>query len=151
MVWLNVSTALFKVMLRKFVRERVYLPYLLFAYREVPCQSTGYSPFELLYGRMVRGPLAVIKETWLEKQPSEKSLVSHVLEIRRRLATMQKAVQERMKSTQETQKRLYDVHSSRRRLQVSDMALVLLPTPGSKLEVSWQGPYTVTKELNDGP
>ena len=43
-----------KVMLRKFVREHVqnwdkYLPYLLFAYREVPCQSTGYSPFELLY------------------------------------------------------------------------------------------------------
>ena len=38
-----------KVMLRKFVRKRVRnwdkcLPYLLFAYREVPCQSTGYSP-----------------------------------------------------------------------------------------------------------
>ena len=33
---------------------------------------------------------------------------------------------------------------------MGDEALVLLPTPGSKLEVSWQGPYTVTKELNDG-
>ena len=99
---------------------------------------------------MVQGPLAVIKETWPQKQPSEKSLMSHVLEIRRRLATMQQAVQEHMKSTQETQKRLYDIHSSRRRLQVGDEALVLLPTPGSKLEVSWQGPYTVTKELNDG-
>ena len=52
-------------MLKKFVQERVqtwdkYLPYLHFAYREVPCESTGYSPFELLYGRTVRGPLAVI-------------------------------------------------------------------------------------------
>ena len=28
--------------------------------------------------------------------------------------------------------------------------MVLLPTPGSKLEVSWQGPYRVTKVLNDG-
>ena len=27
------------------------LPYLLFAYREVPQSSTGFSPFELLYGR----------------------------------------------------------------------------------------------------
>ncbi|PFX14793.1 Transposon Ty3-I Gag-Pol polyprotein [Stylophora pistillata] len=47
-----------KSMLRKFVRERVqtwdkYLPYLLFASREVPCESTGYSPFELLYGRTI--------------------------------------------------------------------------------------------------
>ena len=32
-----------------------FLPYLLFAYREVPQASTGFSPFELLYGRQVRG------------------------------------------------------------------------------------------------
>lgn len=48
-----------KSMLKKFVAERVqtwdkYLPYLLFAYREIPNESTGYSPFELLYGRSVR-------------------------------------------------------------------------------------------------
>ena len=44
-----------KFTLRKFVNACVqnwdkYLPYLLFAYREVPSKSTGYSPFELLYG-----------------------------------------------------------------------------------------------------
>ncbi|KAK3732350.1 hypothetical protein QZH41_000535 [Actinostola sp. cb2023] len=76
-----------KAMLKKFAGEHVqtwdkYLPYLLFAYREVPTESTGYSPFELLYGRMVRGPLAVIKETWLERQPPNDNLLSHVLEIR---------------------------------------------------------------------
>ena len=36
------------------------LPYLLFAYREVPQASTGFSPFELLYGRAVRGPLDIL-------------------------------------------------------------------------------------------
>ena len=142
-------------MLKKFVRERVtnwdmFLPYLLFAYMEVPCESTGYSPFELLYGRSVRGPLAVIKETWLEKHPSKESLMRHVLEIRRRLAMIQKAVQEHMAKTQRTQKRLYDVRSSKRRLEVSDKALVLLSTPGGKLEVSWQGPFKVTKVLRTG-
>ena len=71
--------------------------------------------------------------------------VAHVLEIRRRLAMMQQAVQ-----SQEEQKRLYDIYSSRRRFEVGDKALVLLTTPGSKLEVSWQGPYIVTKVLNDG-
>ena len=29
------------------------IPYLLFAYREVPQASTGFSPFELVYGRNV--------------------------------------------------------------------------------------------------
>ena len=28
-------------------------------------------------------------------------------------------------------------------------ALVLLPTPGSKLEMKWQGPFTVTRALED--
>ena len=30
------------------------IPHFLFAYREVPSQSTGFAPFELLYGRQVR-------------------------------------------------------------------------------------------------
>ena len=40
------------------------LPYLLFTYREVPHTSTGFSPFELLYGRQVQGPLDILSETW---------------------------------------------------------------------------------------
>ena len=144
-----------KSMLRKFVSNRVqtwdkYLPYLLFAYREVPCASTGYSPFELLFGRTVRGPLTVVKESWLEKKPTEGNLISHVLEIRRRLATMQQIVKTNLEHTQRKQKHLYDAHSSRRRLEVGDKALVLLPSPGSKLEIQWQGPYTVTKVSEDG-
>ena len=144
-----------KSMLKKFVRERVqtwdkYLAYLLFAYREVPCESTGYSPFELLYGRRVRGPLAVIKETWSEGSSSGDNLITHFLEIRRRLATMQQVVQESLKKAQGKQKRLHDIHSSKRRLEVGDEALDLLPTPGSKLEMRWQGPFKVTRALEGG-
>ena len=40
------------------------IPYLLFAYREVPQSSSGFSPFELLYGRTVKGPLDVIHGAW---------------------------------------------------------------------------------------
>ncbi|CAM4682003.1 unnamed protein product [Caretta caretta] len=50
-----------KMMLKTFMNQHPqdwdkYLPHLLFAYREVPKESTGFSPFELLYGRRVRGP-----------------------------------------------------------------------------------------------
>ena len=38
------------------------LCWVLFGYREVVNETTGFSPFELLYGRSVKGPLTLIKE-----------------------------------------------------------------------------------------
>ena len=35
---------------------------LLFTYREAPQEATGFSPFELLYGRTVCGPVQIFKE-----------------------------------------------------------------------------------------
>ena len=55
------------------------LSYLLFSYREVPQASTGFSPFELLYGRSVRGPMDVLREIWEAREDSEESVVSYVL------------------------------------------------------------------------
>ncbi len=43
---------------------------LLFAYREAPQSTLKFSPFELLYGRAVRGPLQVLRELWDEDVPS---------------------------------------------------------------------------------
>ena len=98
----------------------------------------------------MRGPLAIVKESWVEKKSAEGNIMSHVLEIRRRLATMQEIVRENMKQAERKQKRVYDSQSSHRRLEIGDKALVLLPSPGNKLEMCWQGPYTVTKVLKDG-
>ena len=44
------------------------LPFVLFAYREVPQSSTGFSPYELIYGRDVCGPLDVVKECWTRSE-----------------------------------------------------------------------------------
>ena len=53
-----------KNMLRKFVSDDPrswdkMIDLLMFAYREVPCVTTGFSSFELMYGRTARGPLLV--------------------------------------------------------------------------------------------
>lgn len=58
---------------------------------------------------------------------------------------MQQVVQENLKQDQGKQKWLYDTHNSKQRIEVGDKVLVLLPTPGSKLEMRWQGPFTVIK------
>ena len=48
-----------KAMLRRMAQDEKdwdkLVPFVLFAYREVPQASTGFSPFELMFGRMVRG------------------------------------------------------------------------------------------------
>ena len=43
------------------------LPWVLFAYREVPVETLGCSPFDLLFGRSVSGPLALLKSAWLNE------------------------------------------------------------------------------------
>ena len=83
------------------------LPYLLFAYREVPQASTGFSPFELPYGRAVRGPLDVTQETWEASRGSEDSVVSNILATQERLRNMTKIMEENMIKAQNKQKQWY--------------------------------------------
>lgn len=84
------------------------LPYLLFAYCEVPQESTGFSPFELLYGRVVRGPLDILRESWEAAKKSDESVVSYILSILEKIRKLSEIAQENLRSAQETQKRWYD-------------------------------------------
>ena len=64
-----------KLMLKRMCAERPkdwdrYLSALLFCYREAPHESIGFSPFEMLYGRLVRGPMAVLRELWTKEEVS---------------------------------------------------------------------------------
>ena len=52
------------------------LPFLLWATRETPNATTGLTPFELVYGRPARGPIAVLKETWTGEQTIPDQLTS---------------------------------------------------------------------------
>ena len=75
---------------------------LLFAYREAPHESTGFSPFELLYGRTVRGPIQILKELWTEEVdvPEVTTSYQYVLELRERLDTTMKMAQEELRKNQ---------------------------------------------------
>ena len=123
------------------------IPYLLFAYREVPQASTGFSPFELLYGRQVRGPLDILRESWEASTKSSESVVSYVLSIQERLDKLQELARENLASAQVTQKTWYDRNARDRELQPGDQVLVLLPTSTNKLLAEWQGPYPVVRRV----
>ena len=85
-------------------RDRL-IPYVLFAYREMPQESTRFSPFELVYGGEVRGPLDVLKETWESCPRSDESILSRVILVRERLEKMATLIQTNMAKAQSQQKR----------------------------------------------
>jgi len=79
-----------KSLIAKMSRERpedwdIYVTPLLFAYREVPQESLGFSPFELLYERSVRGPMQIIRELWTKEEldPEVKTTYEYVVDLRK--------------------------------------------------------------------
>lgn len=50
------------------------VPWLVFAYREAVQESLGFSPAELVFAHTVRGPLALLKEKWLNDSPQHNLL-----------------------------------------------------------------------------
>ena len=89
-----------KAMLKKFVSRNQkdwdeYLLYLLFAYRELTQESTGFCPFELLLGRKVRGPLDILRESWTGDVENEETLVAtYAVQMCDRLQEMAELVKE---------------------------------------------------------
>ena len=140
-----------KSMLRKMVDSEgkdwdKYLPYLLFAYREVPQVSTGFSPFELLYRRDIRGPLDVLRESWESKGSSDVSVIEHVVAMKEKRSQMTEIVHENLTKAQAKQKMWYDKNVQLREFKAGDLVLVLLPSSSNKLLAQWQGPYSIEKK-----
>lgn len=125
------------------------LPYLLFAYREVPQASTGFSPFELLYERSVSGLLDVLKRTWEARETSEESVVSHIVSVRSKLEQVSEIAREYLINAQSRQKEWYDKRARERQFMVGEPVLVLLPTESSKLLARWQGPHTIKQRIGE--
>ncbi len=142
-----------KTMVRKFVKEdaknwdRWLEP--LFAVREVPQASTGFSPFELLYGRQPRGVLDVIKESWEEGPSNSRSEIQYVLDLRAKLHTLGRLSMENLLQAQDRQTRLYNRGTQLRQFSPGDRVLVLLSTSSSKLLAKWQGPFVVTRRVGE--
>eukprot|EP00731_Ephydatia_muelleri_P021055 Em0013g782a len=116
-----------KSMLRKFATQKEkdwdkLIPYVLFAYREV------------------RGPLDVLRESWVARERNTESVVSHVLAIRERMEQMSSLVKESLEKAQQSQKACpvaralqgYQAVDPRKDLDslMSEFAQVLANTPG---------------------
>ena len=122
---------------------------LLFAARESVQESLGFSPFELVFGHTVCGPLKLLKEKFLSNNDSSLNLLQYVSDFKDRLSKACEAAWTNLKSAQRKMKRWYDENANERKFMPGDRVLALLPVPGKPLQASYYGPYTVDKQISD--
>ncbi|XP_033730041.1 uncharacterized protein LOC117319318 [Pecten maximus] len=144
-----------KSMLKRMCTERPkdwdrYVSPLLFAYREVPQESLGFAPFELLFGRTIRGPMEILRELWTKDVDNSetKTTYQYVLDLKEKLEETCQLARENLTRARRVQKKQYDRNARRKDLGEGDKVLVLLPTKSNKLELQWKGPFQVVKATN---
>lgn len=129
-----------KQMLKQMCHERPkdwdkYINSLLFAYREVPQESTGFSPFELLYGRSVRGPMTIHKELWTHEvpDPEVKTTYQYIFDLKERLERTCELARENLAKSSARYKVAYNKKARDRQLKSGDKVLILLPLSTSRM------------------
>jgi hypothetical protein len=129
------------------------LPWILFSYREVPVESTGFSPFELLFAHQVRGHLGLLKKQWLKPtkpnglHQAKPNVLSYMMKIRERLKLCRDIVCDNKQKARSRSKTWYDKKARSRSFEQGDLVMLLLPSFGKPLQAKFQGPYTVIKRM----
>ena len=126
-----------KLMLKRLCSEQPrqwhrFINPLLFAYREVPQEFTGFSPFQLLYGRAVRGPMTILKELWTKEveEPEVKNSYQYVFELREKLEETLKLAHSQLQKAQDKGKHYYDRKARVRKFQPGESGGVVTPIYG---------------------
>ena len=89
----------------------------LFALRQMPNASTGFPPFELMYGRKVRGPIDVIADSCSDRSEENDELIhaySYAQKLKAIIKKSNKTASQAVKNNSQKQKDYADQHSQYR-------------------------------------
>ena len=127
-----------------------FLPAALFAYRQQPHSSLGFSPFFLLFGRAPRGPMAMLRDSLLNKEVScDMSLTYHfIVDLHKKIKDSCRLAQQSLQEVAVESKQRHDFKSHLKTFEPNDKVLVLLPDNSSKLVLSLKGPFDIVKKVN---
>eukprot|EP00745_Piridium_sociabile_P033382 TRINITY_DN571_c0_g1_i10.p1 TRINITY_DN571_c0_g1~~TRINITY_DN571_c0_g1_i10.p1 ORF type:complete len:1565 (+),score=261.65 TRINITY_DN571_c0_g1_i10:102-4796(+) len=128
-----------------------FVPAVLFAYREVPQESMRFSPFELLYGRTVRGPMSILRKEWTSEEDNtpEREEVRYVLDLRNRVASTCEIAKEHLKQATKRYAMYFNRKARERWHEPGSEVLLLLPVKKNKLQLAWRGPFMIRERVGD--
>jgi hypothetical protein len=118
----------------------VALCHVLFAMREMPIAEYGFSPYEMLFGRHVRGPLSIVFDTWWESGEDQASpnVIDYLTKLREDLQHALETVHSNQADAQQKAKVYYDKKARVVEYVPGDKVLVLQTQPGKPLTVKYQ-------------
>jgi len=121
---------------------------LLFAAREAIQELLGFSPFELVFGRTVRGTLKLLKEVWLAEDTPD-NLLDQVADLRYRLIRANDMAKKNLEKSQTKMKTWYDKKARKWSFMIGDKVVALLPISQQPLQARYCGPYRITRKVSD--
>ncbi len=116
--------------------------------REAVQESTGFSSNDLVFGHTVRGPLAVLRDDWVDNEPP-KNLIDYVNGFRHCLFVAGCMAREKLQVSQTKMKNLYDRRAECHEFSLEDQVLALMHIAGSPFQARYTDPYTVIERVSD--
>lgn len=126
----------------------LFLPYVLFAYRTTVHSSTGFSPYQLLYGREARGPEAVLREAWTGEEHLPVKTAEYLWDVQKRLELGQLLMTKNDEKAKEKRKKLYDRRADDDPLIEGEEVLVRLPAEPKGIAEQWRGPFRILEKTS---
>jgi len=125
-----------------------YVDLILWAMRESVNESTNVPPYTLVFGHLPRGPLAVLRDVWLNEDnyptPKNKSTAEFLKDLRDRLDVARSYADEHAVKAQQQYVERYNRRSCDKTFTVGEHVLVLQKdSTSSKLFSRWIGPAVV--------
>jgi hypothetical protein len=129
------------------------LPHVLHAYRASQSVTTGFSPFEILFGRPMRVPLDLQHGLPPGDSVGANSFRDYPAKLRERLDKIHKLVRDNTQQAARRMKQHYDKFSTVVYFKPGDVVLLYVKRRvkgrTTKLYAPWEGPYVIVDLLND--
>ena len=120
---------------------------LLFAVRESVQESLGFSPFELVFGHSVRGPLKLLKENWLSENTESLNLLDYVSKFINKLKQSYELAQPNLKNCHSKMTMFYDRKSQNHVFNPGGKVSVSSPGQRNTLQARDLGSYLMTMRV----
>ncbi|XP_068221744.1 uncharacterized protein [Palaemon carinicauda] len=121
------------------------LPFVLLALRLTPNDTTGFSPFDLLFGHTAKGPLEILKCKLMQEE-GRKDYIQNIENHKEDLRKAWQMAKENESNRQGETKRKYDLKAKDRIFHVGDKVLVLVQKEGPSLSYKFEGPFPIIEK-----
>jgi hypothetical protein len=137
----------------------LHIPAVLLAYRTKRHATTGYTPFQLVYGRQATLPIEALIPVYPKGNEDteiniQDSILQRAYELIEKLPTIQEEARENTRKSQEKQKTYFDKKVKEETFEIGEKVWVLRKeiemSRSAKFEDKRIGPFIIQAKLNNG-